>query len=146
MRCILATDHWWQIARWRVGVVEFAFDDITLAARHKLHASTIDIGGEQLQPRVLSSKRQLNENANCMGNCTAGYETSIRAGDTLIVALDHTDDVGKRKTKYNVELRRGSDGGWTQIDEINTRFNAGVDKKAATEIVHNILALTSPTT
>lgn len=35
---------------------------------------------------------------------------------------------GRRSTTYNVEVQRDSNGNWTLIDEINSRFSEGVDE------------------
>jgi hypothetical protein len=89
--------------------------------------------GQGFTVRRLDSKTALEQNANYMGNCTAGYAHEIAQGDTIILALDdHTST-----TVYNVELYRrvresdlSSDGTRTftkswYLGQVNSRFNNG---------------------
>ena len=90
--------------------------------------------GKVLTLRRLESKHALDQNANYMGNCTAGYAKSISRGDAVILALD--DESGK--PVYNVELRRGTGTvraplgqvldhtkPW-YLGQVNSRFNDGI--------------------
>ena len=124
----------------------FGFADDTLTLRHTLAESTVNVEDAVLTPRVLSSPRALTENANYMGNCTAGYEHEIRRDETLIIALDDATSA-ERTTMYNVEIRRGVSDRWDTIGEINSRFNNGVteaEKRAINtriaELLHSNLA------
>ena len=108
----------------RAGV-PFGFPDDTLKLRHTLAESTVRINDIVLTPRVVSSPRALTENANYMGNCTAGYEHHIRDNESLIIALDDKT-TPQGATVYNVEIQRGESGRWDTIGEINSRFNSGV--------------------
>ena len=124
----------------------FGFADDTLTLRHTLAESTVNVEDAVLTPRVLSSPRALTENANYMGNCTAGYEYEIRRDETLIIALDDATSA-ERTTMYNVEIRRGVSDRWDTIGEINSRFNNGVteaEKRAINtriaELLHSNLA------
>jgi hypothetical protein len=105
--------------------MSFRFSDDTLRLRHTFAESTVQVGGVDLTPRVISSPRALTENANYMGNCTVGREGDIRRDETLIIALDDSSSAS-RVTLYNVEIQRGTDGRWDTIGEINSRFNKGV--------------------
>jgi hypothetical protein len=104
---------------------QFGFADDTLKLRHTLAESTVTIENTVLTPRVISSPRALTENANYMGNCTAGYESYIRNNESLIIALDDKT-TPQGDTVYNVEIQRGESGRWDTIGEINSRFNNGV--------------------
>jgi hypothetical protein len=119
---------------------QFRFSDDTVGLRHRLHGSVVEMDDTALVPRVLSSRRALTENANYMGNCTAGYEEYIRQGDTLLVTLDDTTD-GRRTTRYNVEILRGESGRWDVIEEINSRFNEGVTKAERAAITAQLTEL-----
>jgi len=103
----------------------FGFADDTLKLRHTLAESTVTVEDTVLTPRVISSPRALTENANYMGNCTAGYEHHIRDNESLIIALDDKT-TPQGATVYNVEIQRGESGRWDTIGEINSRFNSGV--------------------
>jgi len=103
----------------------FGFADDTLKLRHTLAESTVTVEDTVLTPRVISSPRALTENANYMGNCTAGYEHHIRDNERLIIALDDKT-TPQGATVYNVEIQRGESGRWDTIREINSRFNNGV--------------------
>ena len=71
----------------------------------------------QLTARVLSSESSIKQNAEYMGNCTAGYVEDVARGDVRLVGLYDEDG----KCHLNVELER-SGTGW-RAGEINTRFN-----------------------
>lgn len=112
----------------------FRFPEDTLRVRHTLHSSTVSVNGEALQPRVLSSGRQLRENATFMGNCTKTYADRIRDDSTLVVAFDTVGPDGGRRTVYNVSLERDLGGRWSVISEVNSRFNDGIDSATRSQI------------
>ena len=124
--------------------MSFRFSDDTLKLRHTFAESTVQVGDAVLTPRVISSRRELTENSNYMGNCTSGYEADIRLDESLIIALDDTSSTS-RDTLYNVEIKRGPDGRWDTIGEINSRFNKGATdevrrtlKARLTEILRSV--------
>jgi hypothetical protein len=122
--------------------ISFRFSDDTLKLRHTFAESTVQVAESVLTPRVVSSPRALRENANYMGNCTAGYEAGIRCDESLIIALDDTSSAS-RDTLYNVEIQRGSGGRWDTIGEVNSRFNQGVtdgERKAIEERLNELLS------
>jgi 3-methyladenine DNA glycosylase AlkC len=123
----------------RAGV-PFGFPDDTLKLRHTLAESTVRINDIVLTPRVVSSPRALTENANYMGNCTAGYEQRIRNNESLIIALDDSSSAS-RDTLYNVEIQRGENGRWETIGEINSRFNNGVTDEEKGAIKTRVAAI-----
>jgi hypothetical protein len=119
---------------------QFGFADDTLKLRHTLAESTVTIENTVLTPRVISSPRALTENANYMGNCTAGYESYIRNNESLIIALDDKT-TPQGDTVYNVEIQRGESGRWDTIGEINSRFNNGVTDEEEGAIKTRVAAI-----
>ena len=75
--------------------MSFRFSDDTLKLRHTFAESTVQVGDAVLTPRVISSRRELTENSNYMGNCTSGYEAAIRLDESLIIALDDTSSTSR---------------------------------------------------
>lgn len=75
---------------------------------------------------------ELEDTATHMGNCVAGYEGRIRAGNSIIFRVSEA----ATGEEYNVALerRRSSEGGPWSVGEINSRFNAGVDDSARERI------------
>jgi hypothetical protein len=76
-----------------------------------------------LSVNVIRSKRELERNAEYMGNCTAGYADRVSTGDSIILAL--RDPEGR--TVVNAELRRKlkNDGPGWDLGEVNSRYNGG---------------------
>ena len=124
--------------------ISFRFSDDTLKLRHTFAESTVQVAESALTPRVISSPRALRENANYMGNCTAGYEGGIRRDESLIIALDDTSSAS-RDTLYNVEIQRGSGDRWDTIGEINSRFNQGVTDDEQLAIIDQLTKLLGKT-
>ena len=124
--------------------ISFRFSDDTLKLRHTFAESTVQVAESTLTPRVISSPRALRENANYMGNCTAGYEGGIRRDESLIIALDDTSSAS-RDTLYNVEIQRGSGDRWDTIGEINSRFNQGVTDDEQLAIIDQLTKLLGKT-
>jgi hypothetical protein len=86
--------------------------------------------GQPLTLRRLDSEHALEQNANYMGNCTAGYAPDIARGDAVILALDDASG----KPLYNVELRRRDSPPTLRVPnpnkewylgQVNSRFNSG---------------------
>ena len=71
----------------------------------------------QLTARVLSSESSIWQNAEYMGNCTAGYVEDVARGDVCLIGLYDEDGT----CHLNVALEH-SWTGW-RAGEINTRFN-----------------------
>jgi hypothetical protein len=71
----------------------------------------------QLTARVLSAETSIKQNAEYMGNCTAGYVGDVACGDVRLVGLYDEDGT----CHLNVALEH-SWTGW-RAGEINTRFN-----------------------
>jgi hypothetical protein len=72
-----------------------------------------------LQARVLDSSQTIDQNAEYMGNCTAGYASRVARGDTRLVGM--YDEEGL--CRLNVELAYDEYRGLWEPGEINTRFN-----------------------
>jgi hypothetical protein len=72
-----------------------------------------------LQARVLDSSQTIDQNAEYMGNCTAGYASRVARGDTRLVGM--YDEEGL--CRLNVELAYDEHRGLWEPGEINTRFN-----------------------
>ena len=75
-------------------------------------------GTSQLVARVIDNGRELRENSEYMGNCTAGYASRIAGGGTQIVQM--LDEDGR--CQLNVELERDDEGIW-HAAQTNSRFN-----------------------
>ena len=73
----------------------------------------------KLQARVLDSSQTIDQNAEYMGNCTAGYTNRVASGDTRLVGM--YDEEGR--CRLNVELSYDYNWGRWEPGEINTRFN-----------------------
>jgi hypothetical protein len=72
----------------------------------------------ELVAHVIDSGRTLRQNAEYMGNCTAGYASRIAGGGTQIVQM--LDEDGH--CQLNVELERDDEGTW-KAAQTNSRFN-----------------------